>query len=171
MRHRRQPSDIGKILAVGWTATSLVVMTSCGQPATPAVSSPAPGTIEVTMQPTLTPDPATAVPDPAPDPSGAAEGGHFDEADNLSNVACTATNGVWSFTATLTNPESTPLDVTVAAFVVKAPDSAEVASKETVVTVAAGASVPVSLPSLFTEPAGAKPGDYQCLHGATVKEK
>lgn len=142
-------------------------LSACGD-STPTGTTLPSATVDVPIQPTIPPI-DTAL--PTFGSTGAATGGHFDEASNLSEVTCSATNGVWSFTGTLTNPEEQAHDFTVAVVIVKAPESTEATTVEKVVPVAGGQSVEVTVPSVFTEPAGSQTGDYQCLHGVTIKEQ
>lgn len=137
------------------------LLAACGQPDTPQPAGA--DTVSVPIQPTIAPistEPETI------DPSAAGSEGLFDASQNLTTTSCAATAGVWSYSGTLRNPESTELTFTVAVILVKAGDLTPVETKEIDVTVPVGGRVPIEAKAFHTDSAT----DLECLTGVTVKE-
>lgn len=139
----------------------VALLAACGQPETPRSAEP--GTVSVPIQPTITP--ISTAPETI-DPSAAGSEGLFDASANLTTTSCAATDGVWSYSGTLKNPESTELRFTVALIIVKGSELTPVETKELQVTVPAGHTVPVEARAFYRSP----DADLQCLTGVTVKE-
>ena len=138
---------------------------ACGQPTHSSPDDSIAPTVSVPVQPTIT---AETPSDDAVDPSettAPSDGGLFDASSSLTWITCAPTGGSWSFSGTLTNSDSEEHTFTVGVFVVKVSDSSEVAGKEIDVTLAAGATAPVSIKNFHTGP---KAG-VECLSGVTVK--
>jgi hypothetical protein len=137
------------------------LLAACGQPDPPP--STGVDTVSVPIQPTITSmstEPETI------DPSAAGSEGLFDASANLTTRSCAATAGVWSYSGSLTNPESSALTFTVAIILVKAGDLTPVETKEIDVRVPAGGSAPIEAKAFHTDSAS----DLECLTGVTVKE-
>lgn len=158
--HHTAPPRRSVVAAVLAGVTGTAGLAACGQPNPPA--STGFDTVSVAIQPTMTPmstEPETI------DPSAAGSEGLFDASANLTTKSCAATGGVWSYSGTLKNPESTKLTFTVAIILVKA-DLSPVETREIDVTVPAGASVPIEARAFHTD----STPELQCLTGVTVKE-
>ena len=152
-------------VALGMSAALVLALAGCGQPTRSETEDAVAPTVSVPVQPTITPEtPTEDLPDPA-DTTAPSDGGLFDAASSLTSTTCTATDGSWSFTGTLTNSASEPHTFTVAVFLVKTSDGSDVAGKEVDIDLAAGARTPVSVPDFHTGPATG----VECLSGVTVK--
>ncbi len=154
---RRRAAYAGVVLG------AVLLTAACGQPETDAPDVP--GTVSVPIQPTIAPigtEPETF----DIDPSAPAAEGLFDASSHLTTTSCAATDGVWDYAGSLTNPESEQLTFTVAIILLKASDMSEVETKELDITVPAGATVPVEVRSFYRS---AETG-LECLTGVTVKE-
>ncbi|GAA2741172.1 hypothetical protein GCM10009868_06260 [Terrabacter aerolatus] len=151
-------------VALGLSASLVLALAACGQPA-PSPDS-VPPTVSVAVQPTITPDtPSDDVPD-AGSTTAASGAGLFDAASSLTSANCAASGNSWSFTGTLTNSDSQEHTFTVAVFIVKSSDGSNVAGKEVDVTLAAGAATPVSIKNFHSGPTAG----VECLSGVTVKD-
>jgi hypothetical protein len=152
-------------VALGACAALVLALSACGQPTPQSSDDSVAPTVSVPVQPTITLDtPDDDVPDPA-DSTAASDGGLFDASSSLSDAKCAPSGDSWSFSGTLKNSDTQEHTFTVAVFIVKTSDGANVASKEVDVKLAAGATAPVSIPDFHTGP---KAG-VECLSGVTVK--
>lgn len=152
-------------VALGLSATLVLALAACGQPTPSSPDDSVAPTVSVPVQPTIVPEtPSDDVPDPS-ETTAASGGGLFDAASSLTGATCRPTAGAWSFTGTLTNSDSVEHTFTVAVFIVKVSDGSSVAGKEVDVTLAAGATAPVSVKDFHTGPATG----VECLSGVTVK--
>lgn len=142
---------------------AVLLTAACSQPV--VAPSDDTGTVSVPIQPTITPigtEPETV----DIDPSAPAAEGLFDVSDHLKTTSCAATDGVWDYKGSLTNPESEQLTFTVAIILLKTSDMSQVETKELDITVPGGATVPVEVKSFYRSPEAG----LQCLTGVTVKE-
>lgn len=143
----------------------VVGLGGCGQPTSPAPSTPT--TVDVPIQPTIAPVGPDALETAPPDPSAAAGDSLYDASAALTGATCTAKGGSWSFSGLLTNANQTPETYTVGISLLRAADLSPVFTTEVVVTVPAGASSPVEAQAFHRAPAKG----LTCLTGVTVKEQ
>lgn len=152
-------------VALGLSTSLVLALAGCGQPAPSSPDDSVAPTVSVPVQPTITAEtPSDDVPDPV-DTTDPGDGGLFDAASSLTGATCAPTGESWSFTGTLTNSDTQEHTFTVAVFIVKSSDGSDVASKEVDVTLAAGATAPVSIKDFHTGPSKG----VECLSGVTVK--
>ena len=152
-------------VALGLSASLVLALAACGQPAPSSPDDSVAPTVSVPVQPTITAEtPSDDMPDPS-DTAAPGDGGLFDAASSLTGATCEPTGQSWSFTGTLTNSDTEEHTFTVAVFIVKNSDGSEVAGKELDVTLAAGATAPVSIKNFHTGPSKG----VECLSGVTVK--
>ncbi|KRB47411.1 hypothetical protein ASG96_20000 [Terrabacter sp. Soil810] len=152
-------------VALGLSASLVLALAACGQPAPSSPDDSVAPTVSVPVQPTITAEtPSDDVADPS-DTAAPSDGGLFDAASSLTDATCEPTGESWSFTGTLTNSDTEEHTFTVAVFIVKDSDGSDVAGKEVDVTLAAGATAPVSVKNFHTGPSKG----VECLSGVTVK--
>ena len=152
-------------VALGLSASLVLALAACGQPAPSSPDDSVAPTVSVPVQPTITAEtPSDDVADPS-DTAPPSDGGLFDAASSLTDATCEPTGESWSFSGTLTNSDTEEHTFTVAVFIVKDSDGSDVAGKEVDVTLAAGATAPVSVKNFHTGPSKG----VECLSGVTVK--
>jgi len=152
-------------VALGLSASLVLALAACGQPAPSSPDDSVAPTVSVPVQPTITAEtPSDDVADPS-DTAAPSDGGLFDAASSLTDATCEPTGESWSFSGTLTNSDTEEHTFTVAVFIVKDSDGSDVAGKEVDVTLAAGATAPVSVKNFHTGPSKG----VECLSGVTVK--
>jgi hypothetical protein len=154
--------------AAGAVILGLALVTgvgACGQPTPPAVNAPT--TVNVVIQPTITPLDPSALDTGGPDPSAGVHEDLFDASDALSEAKCEPQGDVWSFSGKLTNKNNAPETYTVGISLLKDADMSDVFTKEVTVTVQPGQSTPVEAKDFHTVP----PKGVTCLTGVTVKDQ
>ena len=117
-------------VALGLSASLVLALAGCGQPAPSSPDDSVAPTVSVAVQPTITAEtPSDDVPDPV-DTTDPGDGGLFDAASSLTGATCAPSGESWSFTGTLTNSDTQAHTFTVAVFIVKTSDASDVAGKE-----------------------------------------
>jgi hypothetical protein len=163
--HRTPRAYAVPAVALGLSASLVLALAGCGQPAPSSPDDSVAPTVSVAVQPTITAEtPSDDVPDPV-DTTEPVDGGLFDAASSLTGATCAPSGESWSFSGTLTNSDTQAHTFTVAVFIVKTSDASAVADKEVDVTLAAGATAPVSIKDFHTGPSKG----VECLSGVTVK--
>ena len=163
--HRTPRAYAVPAVALGLSASLVLAIAGCGQPAPSSPDDSVAPTVSVAVQPTITAEtPSDDVPEPF-DTTDPGDGGLFDAASSLTGATCAPSGESWSFSGTLTNSDTQAHTFTVAVFIVKTSDSSAVAHKEVEVELAAGASAPVSIKDFHTGPSKG----VECLSGVTVK--
>ena len=163
--HRTPRAYAVPAVALGLSASLVLAIAGCGQPAPSSPDDSVAPTVSVAVQPTITAEtPSDDVPDPV-DTTDPGDGGLFDAASSLTGATCAPSGESWSFSGTLTNSDTQAHTFTVAVFIVKTSDSSAVADKEVEVELAAGATAPVSIKDFHTGPSKG----VECLSGVTVK--
>lgn len=163
--HRTPRAYAVPAVALGLSASLVLALAGCGQPAPSSPDDSVAPTVSVAVQPTITAEtPSDDVPDPV-DTTDPGDGGLFDAASSLTGATCAPSGESWSFSGTLTNSDTQAHTFTVAVFIVKTSDASAVADKEVDVELAAGATAPVSIKDFHTGPSKG----VECLSGVTVK--
>ncbi len=163
--HRTPRAYAVPAVALGLSASLVLALAGCGQPAPSSPDDSVAPTVSVAVQPTITAEtPSDDVPDPV-DTTDPGDGGLFDAASSLTGATCAPSGESWSFSGTLTNSDTQAHTFSVAVFIVKTSDASAVASKEVEVELAAGATAPVSIKDFHTGPSKG----VECLSGVTVK--
>ncbi len=138
------------------------VLGACGQP-TPSDDGVG-ATVSVKVQPTIAPETETVE---APATTAPVTGGLFDAASSLVASSCRPTGSSWDFAGTVENTDTVEHTFTVAVFIVRTSDAADVAGKEIDVLVAPGGKADVAAKGFWRGPEAG----VQCLTGVTVKEQ
>jgi hypothetical protein len=167
---RSRPSRRWAVAPALLGAALVATVAACSQPSAQSPEGVRPTTVEVAIQPTILPidpvgtDLGTEATGPAP-----TDDGHdhpFDASDRLTAAKCAATGDVWSFTGTMTNPDSADVTYTVGVTLLSTKDLTDVVTKEITVTVPGGGTAPVGAKDFHK----GSSTDLTCLTGVTIKE-
>ncbi|HET8595976.1 MAG TPA: hypothetical protein VFM07_12065 [Intrasporangium sp.] len=162
---RAHPTSLRGARAVILGLAVVTGLAGCGQPTPPAANAPT--TVNVIIQPTITPLNPSALDTAGPDPSAGVHEDLFDASDALSDATCGPQGDVWSFSGKLTNKNNAPQTYTVGISLLKDGDMTDVFTKEVTVTVQPGQSTPVEAKDFHTVP----PKGVTCLTGVTIKDQ
>jgi hypothetical protein len=167
---RSRPSRRWAVAPALLGAALVATVAACSQPSAQSPEGVRPTTVEVAIQPTILPiDPAgtdLGGGATAPAPSDDGHDHPFDASDRLTKANCAHSGDTWSFTGTMTNPDSDEVTYTVGVSLLSPTDMTAVDTKEITVTVPAGGTAPVEAKDFHKGPATG----LTCLTGVTIKE-